>query len=85
MFHILLFCLECPYLVLEFWYACLAVNFGKILIGKIMPKFFRVTGVKTHGEGRGVGYLTYSRGLMLLLDWTPMDLRLFHSKVVTNI
>ena len=62
-----------------------AVNFGKMLIGKIMSKFFRVTGAKTKGAGRGVGYLKYSLGLMLLLDWTPMNSRPFHFKVVTNI
>ena len=56
-----------------------------MLIGKIMSKFFRVTGAKTKGAGRGVGYPKYSLGLMLLLDWTPMDLRRFHFKVVANI
>ena len=56
-----------------------------MLIGKIMSKFLRVTGAKTKGAGRGVGYPKYSLGLMLLLDWTPMDLRPFHFKVVANI
>ena len=37
--HLAFVCLECAYFFLEFWNACLMVNFDKMLIGKIMPKF----------------------------------------------
>ena len=39
-------CMECAFLYLEFWYACLAIKFDKMLVAKILPKYFR-------GGGKG--------------------------------
>ena len=40
---------------LEFWYACLAVNFDKIVNRKKIFKFFRVWAYDPGGEGGGGG------------------------------
>ena len=56
-------CMECAFLYLEFWYACLAIKFDKMLIAKILPKYFRGEG---RGGGGGGGTLETRWGLMPL-------------------
>ena len=52
-------CLECSYLLLDLWHACLAVNFDNMLIRKnLSEKSFsgRVGGGEGGGQGQGLFY-----------------------------